>query len=97
MYSEGRGAAAEVDAWLSHGSTRLPTTGGIKTRVSICFNRLKLRTLTSCLAALCGPSKLPNEQYTDDFSGGVGSSASVIERCDLCKNLTASELHVARC
>jgi len=32
-YSEGRGAAAEVDAWLSQGSTRLPNAGGIKTRV----------------------------------------------------------------
>ena len=33
--SEGRGAAAEVDAWLSNGSTRLPSAGGIKARVSI--------------------------------------------------------------
>lgn len=32
--SEGRGAAAEVDRWLSGGASRLPTTGGIKTRVS---------------------------------------------------------------
>ena len=31
--SEGRGAAAEVDRWLSGGS-RLPSIGGIKTRVS---------------------------------------------------------------
>lgn len=31
--SEGRGAAAEVDAFLSEGSTRLPTAGGIVTRV----------------------------------------------------------------
>jgi len=31
--NEGRGAAAEVDAWLSHGMTRLPSSGGIKTRV----------------------------------------------------------------
>lgn len=30
--SEGRGAAAEVDAWLG-GSTRLPLAGGIKPRV----------------------------------------------------------------
>lgn len=30
--NEGRGAAAEVDAWLSDGSTRLPSAGGIKTR-----------------------------------------------------------------
>jgi hypothetical protein len=30
--SEGRGAAAEVDAWLK-GSTRLPLAGGIKPRV----------------------------------------------------------------
>lgn len=30
--SEGRGAAAEVDAWLG-GSTRLPSAGGIKPRV----------------------------------------------------------------
>jgi len=29
---EGRGAAAEVDAWLSDGSTRLPSAGGIKAR-----------------------------------------------------------------
>ena len=33
MYSEGRGAAAEVDRYLS-GGTRLPPAGGIKTRVS---------------------------------------------------------------
>ena len=32
--SEGRGAAAEVDRWLSGGASRLPSTGGIKTRVS---------------------------------------------------------------
>jgi glutamate synthase (NADPH/NADH) len=31
--NEGRGAAAEVDAWLSGGLTRLPAAGGIKTRV----------------------------------------------------------------
>ncbi|KAL5511690.1 GLT1 [Sanghuangporus vaninii] len=30
--NEGRGAAAEIDAWLSDGSTRLPSAGGIKTR-----------------------------------------------------------------
>ncbi|KAF9239590.1 NADPH-dependent glutamate synthase [Melanogaster broomeanus] len=30
--NEGRGAAAEVDAWLSNGSTRLPSSGGIKSR-----------------------------------------------------------------
>ncbi|KAF8905962.1 NADPH-dependent glutamate synthase [Gymnopilus junonius] len=30
--NEGRGAAAEVDSWLSGGSTRLPSAGGIKTR-----------------------------------------------------------------
>ena len=33
LYSEGRGAAAEVDSWLSSGNTRLPSIGGIKTRV----------------------------------------------------------------
>jgi len=32
--NEGRGAAAEVDSWLSSGSTRLPNAGGIKSR---CF------------------------------------------------------------
>lgn len=32
--SEGRGAAAEVDAWLSEGVTRLPFDGSIKKRVS---------------------------------------------------------------
>lgn len=32
IVSEGRGAAAEVDAWLA-GSTRLPSAGGIKPRV----------------------------------------------------------------
>ena len=32
--SEGRGAAAEVDRWLSGGASRLPSAGGIKTRVS---------------------------------------------------------------
>lgn len=39
VISEGRGAAAEVDAWLSGGSTRLPKAGGIKARVSVraCF------------------------------------------------------------
>ena len=31
--SEGRGAAAEVDRWLSGGASRLPSAGGIKTRV----------------------------------------------------------------
>ncbi|KAH7107808.1 NADPH-dependent glutamate synthase [Auriculariales sp. MPI-PUGE-AT-0066] len=30
--NEGRGAAAEVDAWLMGGNTRLPRAGGIKTR-----------------------------------------------------------------
>lgn len=34
IFSEGRGAAAEVDAWLSNGSTRLPSAGGIKARAS---------------------------------------------------------------
>ncbi|KAG2157569.1 uncharacterized protein EDB93DRAFT_1123416 [Suillus bovinus] len=33
--NEGRGAAAEVDAWLSAGSTRLPSAGGIKTRTFV--------------------------------------------------------------
>ncbi|KAJ7184267.1 NADPH-dependent glutamate synthase [Mycena filopes] len=33
--NEGRGAAAEVDSWLSSGSTRLPSAGGIKTRVFV--------------------------------------------------------------
>jgi len=33
--NEGRGAAAEVDAWLNEGSTRLPNAGGIKNRVWI--------------------------------------------------------------
>ena len=35
VYSEGRGAAAEVDAWLNEGSTRLPFDGGIKKRTFI--------------------------------------------------------------
>jgi len=33
--NEGRGAAAEVDAWLNHGETRLPSAGGIKTRTFV--------------------------------------------------------------
>jgi len=33
--NEGRGAAAEVDAFLSAGSTRLPNAGGIKTRLFV--------------------------------------------------------------
>ncbi|KAI0687133.1 NADPH-dependent glutamate synthase [Cytidiella melzeri] len=33
--NEGRGAAAEVDAWLSSGATRLPFDGGIKSRTFI--------------------------------------------------------------
>ncbi|THV07938.1 NADPH-dependent glutamate synthase [Dendrothele bispora CBS 962.96] len=33
--NEGRGAAAEVDAWLSSGKTRLPSAGGIKTRLFV--------------------------------------------------------------
>ena len=33
--SEGRGAAAEVDSWLSGGESRLPSSGGIKTRVRV--------------------------------------------------------------
>ncbi|KAJ8517312.1 hypothetical protein ONZ45_g5485 [Pleurotus djamor] len=33
--NEGRGAAAEVDAWLSNGTTRLPSAGGIKARTFI--------------------------------------------------------------
>jgi len=33
LFSEGRGAAVEVDAYLSQGNTRLPTAGGIVTRV----------------------------------------------------------------
>lgn len=31
--SEGRGAAAEIDSWLTDGTTRLPYVGGIKDRV----------------------------------------------------------------
>lgn len=31
--NEGRGAAAEIDTWLTHVPTRLPSAGGIKTRV----------------------------------------------------------------
>lgn len=31
-FSEGRGAAAEVDVWLTH-TTRLPVAGGIPNRV----------------------------------------------------------------
>jgi hypothetical protein len=34
LYSEGRGAAAEVDLWLMN-NTRLPAAGGIKARVHI--------------------------------------------------------------
>ncbi|TDL27308.1 NADPH-dependent glutamate synthase [Rickenella mellea] len=33
--NEGRGAAAEVDAWLSGGSSRLPVAGGFKTRLFV--------------------------------------------------------------
>jgi len=33
--NEGRGAAAEVDSWLSSGATRLPSAGGIKTRTFV--------------------------------------------------------------
>ena len=33
-YSEGRGAAAEVDAFLSNGTSRLPVAGGFVKRVS---------------------------------------------------------------
>ncbi|KAJ3773747.1 NADPH-dependent glutamate synthase [Lentinula raphanica] len=33
--NEGRSAAAEVDAWLSAGKTRLPSAGGIKARVYV--------------------------------------------------------------
>lgn len=33
--SEGRGAAAEVDAYLSEGSSRLPVAGGFMRRVFI--------------------------------------------------------------
>ena len=32
---EGRRCAAEVDAWLSDGATRLPFDGAIKQRVSV--------------------------------------------------------------
>lgn len=38
LFSEGRGAAAEIDAWLSGGGTELPFHGGIKHRV--CFSPL---------------------------------------------------------
>jgi glutamate synthase (NADPH/NADH) len=31
--NEGRGAAAEIDGWLTDGTTRLPYTGGIKDRM----------------------------------------------------------------
>ena len=44
LSSEGRGAAAEVDAWLMGGSTRLPNAGGIKTRVSLYDRLLSLFT-----------------------------------------------------
>ena len=39
---EGRRCAAEVDAWLSNGSTRLPFDGGIKQRVCITSSRIHL-------------------------------------------------------
>ena len=42
-FREGRGAAAEVDAYLSEGSTRLPSAGGIKTRVRSACSSLGLR------------------------------------------------------
>lgn len=48
-FSEGRGAAAEVDAWLSNGSTRLPSAGGIKARVSICLTCVVVLILTCVL------------------------------------------------
>lgn len=37
-FSEGRGAAAEVDTYLQN-STRLPSAGGMKARVSITISR----------------------------------------------------------
>ena len=62
IHSEGRGAAAEVDAWLSEGITRLPFDGSIKKRVRSVF-RLCLTLLMdvcrfSCLRrAICLKSR----------------------------------------
>lgn len=52
--SEGRGAAAEVDAWLS-GVTRLPSAGGIKTRVS--FFRLFFSHISKPFSGVCSTSQ----------------------------------------
>jgi hypothetical protein len=61
VFSEGRGAAAEVDAWLSAGSTRLPSAGGIKTRViHPAKSDLDRLNLLVSQAFVPPPSKLPN-------------------------------------
>jgi hypothetical protein len=46
FFSEGRSAAAEVDAWLSDGDTRLPSAGGIRARVSVHHSKSFVSPLT---------------------------------------------------
>jgi hypothetical protein len=46
LFSEGRSAAAEVDAWLSDGDTRLPSAGGIRARVSVLHSKSFVSPLT---------------------------------------------------
>lgn len=53
-YSEGRGAAAEVDLWLS-GTTRLPVAGGIKNRVSSSFSLYCLGLTVKTLQVFTAP------------------------------------------
>ena len=54
IHSEGRGAAAEVDAWLSGGVTRLPFDGGIKKRVSVFLTSVQSYVTIGAMGVLFG-------------------------------------------
>lgn len=75
-FSEGRGAAAEVDAWLSDGSTRLPSAGGIKTRVRISILRSACNSY--CIpTAFRAAAKPHSERHTSHSSRSMSVAVPV--------------------
>ena len=64
MLSEGRGAAAEIDTWLTHVPTRLPSAGGIKSRVTVSLVHDPPSGLNSLQIFANPPSKLAHELRT---------------------------------
>lgn len=62
--SEGRGAAAEVDAFLSQGNTRLPNAGGIVTRVGLQLPKCKYRLIIRPYSDLLRHKLSPRPRHT---------------------------------